>query len=66
MKMDLRYVPKTVGFAFATRFRHLFGIDQMTCAPVALNEAPGTGDIDGVPRVAEAVVLEAHSRLITG
>lgn len=46
--------------------RYLLGIDEMPRAPVALYEPPGAGDIDGIPAVAEAIVLEAHARLIAG
>ena len=38
----------------------------MARTPIALDEAPGAGHVDGVPRVAEAVVLEANTRLVSG
>ena len=38
----------------------------MSCAPVALHEPPGAGDVDRVPRVPESVVFEANARLISG
>jgi hypothetical protein len=38
----------------------------MAGAPVALDETPSSGHIDGVPRIAEAVVLEAYAWLVAG
>ena len=38
----------------------------MPCAPIALDESPGTVNINRVPRIAETVVLETDSRLIAG
>ena len=36
----------------------------MPGTPVALHEPPRAGHVDGVPRVAEAVVLEADPGLV--
>jgi hypothetical protein len=38
----------------------------MPGAPVALDEPPCSGDVDGVPRVPEAVVFEADAGLVAG
>ena len=38
----------------------------MPRAPIALHEPPGSGDVDGVPRVPEPVVLEPDAGLISG
>lgn len=46
--------------------RRLLGVDEVARAPVALHEAPRARHVHGVPRVAEAVVLEAHARLVAG
>lgn len=59
-------LPETVWFAFGSSFGHVFGVDQVSGAPVALNETPSAGDVHGVPRVTEPVVLETNPRLVTG
>lgn len=46
--------------------RRLLGVDEVTRAPIALHEAPRARNVHRVPRVAEAVVLEANARLVTG
>lgn len=37
----------------------------MTGTPVALDKSPSAGYVHGVPGIAEAVVLEAHTWLVT-
>jgi len=61
---SIRKLPKAVWFALAAWLGHLFGVDQVTGSPVALNETPGTRNVNCVPRIAETIVLEAHSRLV--
>ena len=56
-------LPKAVGLC-SPRFRHFLGVDEVSGTPVALHEPPRAGHVDGVPRVAEAVVLEADARLV--
>lgn len=65
--MNLSVSPQTVvlGLRLA-RTRNFFGIDQMSCPPIALNESPCTGHVNGVPTVPESIVLEANTRLIAG
>ncbi len=58
-------LPETVGLCFA-RLWYFFSVDKMSGAPVALDEAPGAGGVDGVPGVPEAVVFESDSRLVSG
>lgn len=45
---------------------HLFGIDEVSGAPVALYEPPGAGHVNGVPAVTESIVLEPDARLVSG
>ena len=56
-------LPQAVRFSFSW-FGHLLSIDQMSCAPVTLNESPGSSDIHSVPGVSESVVLELYPRLV--
>lgn len=39
---------------------------QVARAPIALNETPSTGHVDGIPRVPEPVALEFYPRLVSG
>lgn len=57
------FSPQTVGFGFSW-LGNLFGVDQMSGPPVALDEPPRPGHVDSVPRVSEAVVLEADPGLV--
>ena len=58
-------LPKAVGFALAARLRHFFGVDKVTGSPVALDKAPSSSHVNRIPRIAEAVVFEAHAGLVT-
>lgn len=60
-------LPQTIvlGLRLA-RTRNFFGIDQMSCPPIALNESPRASHVNGVPTVPESIVLEANPRLIAG
>ena len=57
-------LPEAVWFGLA-RFGYLFGIDQVPGTPVTLDEAPSSGDINGVPGVTEPVILKFHPGLVT-
>lgn len=60
-------LPEAVAlFLRLSRMRDLLGIDEMPRPPVALYEPPGASDVDGIPAIAEAIVLEPHARLIAG
>lgn len=65
--IESRVLPQTVvlGLRLA-RTRNFFGIDQMSCPPIALNESPCTGHVNGVPTIPESIVLEANPRLVAG
>lgn len=58
-------VPETVILSFRlTGTGYLFGIDEVSCPPITLDESPRTCHIHGVPAVPESVVLEANARLV--
>lgn len=58
-------LPEAVVFSFRlTGTGNLFGIDEVSCSPITLDEPPRTCHVHGVPAVPESVVLEANARLI--
>ena len=59
-------IPQAVRFTLAAGLGHFFGIDKVTGPPVTLDETPSSGDVDGIPGIAEAVVLKAHAGLVSG
>lgn len=62
---EWKYLPQAVRFSFS-RFGHLFGIDEMSGAPIALHKTPGSGNINSIPGIPETIVLEFHTRLVAG
>lgn len=61
------YTPEAVVLGFRLPGTgNFFGIDQVSCAPVALDKSPRAGHVNRVPTVSKSVVLEANARLIPG
>lgn len=56
--------PQTVTLAFSSWLRHLLGIHQVSCAPVALYKTPCTSHVHSIPRVSESVVLKPDTWLV--
>ena len=60
----VRQLPQAVWFGLSWLW-NFFGIDQMSGTPVALDEAPRPRNIDGIPRITEAIVFKFYSGLVT-
>lgn len=64
--MVVVFVAETIRFGFVAGFWSFFGIDEVSSAPIALDETPGARYVNGVPGVAETVVFETDTWLVTG
>lgn len=59
--------PEAIVLGFRlTRARNFFGIDEMSCPPVALDESPRASYVNRIPTVPESVVLETDPWLVAG